>query len=187
MSIYTPVSRKRHFARVFSHFVLKWKKIRIVQSPPNRGAYFSVRVVYIYTHIYLVYIHTHIGAYIHVYTYSFRCLDLGIGINAGVFVGLCESSGILTRVTTSLVRCVLLSLNQCARFIDLKLGIRVNPSIFVGLLLIPGKKFSKVSTLSVDTKWLHIVVMLKHSKASTLECSHVETLNYQRPDWGVYW
>jgi len=56
-------------------------------------------------------------------------------------------------VTTSLVRCVPISLNQSARFmIDLELGIGVNPSVFAGLLLIPGKKFSKVSSLSVDTK-----------------------------------
>jgi len=124
-------------------------------------------------------------------TRIFRCLQLGIRINAGVFVGLCESSGNLIRVTTSLVWCVLLSLNQRTRFIDLKLDIGVNPSILVGLLLIPGKKFSKVSTLStqlsaesVVTKWLHIVIILKYSKASTLKCSHVETLSCQRPDWG---
>ena len=85
-------------------------------------------------------------------THIFRCSELGIGINAGVFVGLCESSGNLTRVTTSLVRCVPISLNQSARFIDLELGIGVNPSIFVGLLLIPGKEFSKVRSISVDTK-----------------------------------
>jgi len=158
------------------------KKKSAQSKLPRTGGHVSACASCISTHIYILYIHTihiRIHVHIHVYTYSFRCLELGIGINAGVFGCLCESSGNLTRVTTSLVRCVPISLNQSARFIDLELGIGVNPSVFAGLLLIPGKKFSKVSSLSVDTKWLHIVVILKYSKASNLKCSHVETLNCQ--------